>query len=325
MRTNALLFTTVALLISPLLMAQNQITVMGHVTPCGPATAVYLQTVQGTQPAISQAIQTNENCYYSVTLDLESSPGWIQVSSSCNNGTAANNSGSYTQPVDTLVLDITCNSGPVGDCVAGFEVMQGMDSGSPAVPGEPIPNEVWIIDNSTSAYPPLTHAWSFGDGNTSMEATPIHTYGSAGEYLLCLTIGDANGCSSIHCDTVAVDNDGMLAGMAPGGDVRNGFILRVFSGSELGMAVDAPDAAPALVLWPNPADDILNVTCAADQRGHVIYSVIDALGREVAHGDLPSDGSGVLQVPTRSLEKGNYLLKVMVNGGKATTHRFVKQ
>jgi hypothetical protein len=32
-----------------------------------------------------------------------------------------------------------------------------------------------------------SYAWNFGDGNTSMEANPVHTYASGGEYEVTLT------------------------------------------------------------------------------------------------------------------------------------------
>ena len=39
----------------------------------------------------------------------------------------------------------------------------------------------------------LTYAWDFGDGNTSSEADPMHTYTTAGEFTAILTVTDADG------------------------------------------------------------------------------------------------------------------------------------
>ncbi len=55
---------------------------------------------------------------------------------------------------------------------------------------------------------PETWYWEFGDGNSSSEQNPVHTYSSIeGEYQVCLTITDSSGsCESTHCDLVFVGN-----------------------------------------------------------------------------------------------------------------------
>ena len=42
-------------------------------------------------------------------------------------------------------------------------------------------------------------AWDFGDGNTSTEQNPTHTYADYGEYMVCLTITGDDGCSAVQC------------------------------------------------------------------------------------------------------------------------------
>ena len=47
--------------------------------------------------------------------------------------------------------------------------------------------------------------WDFGDGTTSTEANPVHTYAEEGLYEVCLTISDSAGfCSSTACEPVQV-------------------------------------------------------------------------------------------------------------------------
>jgi PKD repeat protein len=43
--------------------------------------------------------------------------------------------------------------------------------------------------------------WNFGDGTTSNQQNPVHTYNSAGAYTVCLTILGP-GCQSTFCDSV---------------------------------------------------------------------------------------------------------------------------
>jgi PKD repeat protein len=50
--------------------------------------------------------------------------------------------------------------------------------------------------------------WDFGDSTYSQEQNPVHTYNSAGTYLVCLTISSSTGpCNSLLCQSVAVINE----------------------------------------------------------------------------------------------------------------------
>ena len=51
---------------------------------------------------------------------------------------------------------------------------------------------------------PYTYAWDFGDGNTSISASPTHTYTQAGTYLVCVDVTDANGCVATDCFLIYV-------------------------------------------------------------------------------------------------------------------------
>jgi len=68
------------------------------------------------------------------------------------------------------------------------------------------------IDNDTinsgspnSGLAGLTLTWDFGDGNTSSDVNPIHTYSdsASGKYIVCLTVYDSiNDCSNQYCETL---------------------------------------------------------------------------------------------------------------------------
>lgn len=45
--------------------------------------------------------------------------------------------------------------------------------------------------------------WDFGDGNTSTQQNPTHTYAAPGQYTVCLTAGN-NGCTSDACIFITV-------------------------------------------------------------------------------------------------------------------------
>jgi PKD repeat protein len=64
--------------------------------------------------------------------------------------------------------------------------------------------DVDFTDASTSQTNPIdSWTWDFGDGNTSTDQNPSHTYATPGQYEVCLTI--TNLCSSnTFCDSVEV-------------------------------------------------------------------------------------------------------------------------
>ena len=55
------------------------------------------------------------------------------------------------------------------------------------------PLSVQFNDSSENA---TSVNWDFGDGNTSTERNPTHTYSSAGNYIVVLTVINANGMNS---------------------------------------------------------------------------------------------------------------------------------
>ena len=62
-----------------------------------------------------------------------------------------------------------------------------------------------FTDNSTSSSAILYWGWDFGDGGSTFNQNPSHTYSSNGTYLVCLTIATADSCYTTFCDTVDVN------------------------------------------------------------------------------------------------------------------------
>ncbi|UTW60905.1 PKD domain-containing protein [bacterium SCSIO 12741] len=61
------------------------------------------------------------------------------------------------------------------------------------------------FSNSSTPFQPTQWYWDFGDGNTSFQKTPQHTYQSSGTYMICLTVIDTNSlCSDSICKSVTV-------------------------------------------------------------------------------------------------------------------------
>ncbi len=64
-----------------------------------------------------------------------------------------------------------------------------------------VPYTVQFNDLSIAGTP-LSYFWDFGDGNTSTQASPIHTYTQVGVYTVTLIVATSNGC--ISSDTLII-------------------------------------------------------------------------------------------------------------------------
>jgi hypothetical protein len=207
-------------------------------------------------------------------------------------------------------------------CVADFWVLQGFTVDSLNNP-QPIPNELWIWNLSSGGSGTYTFLWSFGDGTSSTDPFPTHTYANGGPYVLCLTIDDGQGCTSTHCDSVSVDSNGMYTGFTGGGNQRlQGFTISVQN--QLGTGVAEPTISEGLAIWPNPATNELNIALSDAVSGKVEVALMDANGRVMLmerHSVV--SGRNQLLLNTADLAPGLYLLRIS-NGTQVLSQRIVK-
>jgi len=72
--------------------------------------------------------------------------------------------------------------------------------------GDPINGglDIQFLDNSWGN--PTEWSWDFGDGSSSNEQNPIHSYTADGIYQVCLSVSSPN-CESTYCEDVFVFND----------------------------------------------------------------------------------------------------------------------
>lgn len=80
-------------------------------------------------------------------------------------------------------------------------------------PTAPVANFGYVVNaggsvaftDSSDNYP-TTWAWTFGDGGTSAQQNPSHTYAANGTYTVCLIATNAGGSSTQYCRQVVVSN-----------------------------------------------------------------------------------------------------------------------
>jgi cytochrome c len=66
---------------------------------------------------------------------------------------------------------------------------------------------------------PLTYAWDFGDGQTSTQQSPTHTYGTPGTFTAKVTVSDGKGGTDSKSFTVVVEQRKVTVDQPVGADV----------------------------------------------------------------------------------------------------------
>ncbi|HEX2899871.1 MAG TPA: PKD domain-containing protein, partial [Bacteroidia bacterium] len=141
---------------------------------------------------------------------------------------------------------------------------------------------------------PLTWAWDFGDGGTSTQQNPTHTYGTFGLFTVCLT-------ATNDCDTTTTCHD--VDVLTAVGDA--------IEWSEVG-------------IFPNPARDVLTVAGLSTRMGELTITVTDLYGRELIHHTAATGLQFSETISLNGLSSAVYMVKV-TKGGKARTFRLVKE
>jgi PKD repeat protein len=66
-------------------------------------------------------------------------------------------------------------------------------------------NYIAFIDGTIEGAPSYTYNWSFGDGSSSKNQSPMHAYPGPGIYNVTLNVTDSNGCSDTAAGSVVVN------------------------------------------------------------------------------------------------------------------------
>ncbi|MDX1652536.1 MAG: S8 family serine peptidase [Brumimicrobium sp.] len=103
-------------------------------------------------------------------------------------------------------------------------------------------------------------SWDFGDGNTSTDFNPTHTYAANGTYNVCLT-------AYSDCDESTVCNDVTV--------------------NENDASLSSEDLNELISVYPNPAKEYLNFVVKIEEAQSI--ELYDATGKKVISGDILND------------------------------------
>ena len=232
---------------------------------------------------------------------------------------------------DYWTADCLCQGIADDYCEANFWVLQGYTFGNGNEPGTidstiviPIPNEIWVWNLSSSSTGNMTFLWTFGDGTSSTDAYPTHVYDGTGPYELCLTITDGFGCQNTYCQTITVDGEGIFNGIVGNqNDDRSVITLNVVA--EQPIAANVTEVSTDIALWPNPVQNVINMSIKGKLNGQVNMSIVDMNGKVVTQSsNVVRSGNNQVQIDVTDLKPGMYMMQIG-NGTQTTTRRFVKQ
>ncbi|MFM2360421.1 MAG: hypothetical protein RLY16_2414, partial [Bacteroidota bacterium] len=96
------------------------------------------------------------------------------------------------------------------------------------------------FNNTSTGTGSLTYKWLFGDGETSIEVNPTHTYQASGVYTVTLIVYNSNGCTDTIVKPNAIALGTVLAGFNSNDSVCAGTNIQ-FTNTSM--------PAPASVLW----------------------------------------------------------------------------
>jgi subtilisin family serine protease/PKD repeat protein len=133
--------------------------------------------------------------------------------------------------------------------------------------------------------------WNFGDGSTSSDEHPSHTFTAPGVYVVSLTILASDGCSDFALDTIFVEN------------------AEVSATKSTLSSLDVAD------VFPNPVEDVLSVHFNLATSKNVILRLADLTGRVVGVSRHSYIREASVSMDVASLPQGVYLLSVETEQG----------
>ncbi len=145
--------------------------------------------------------------------------------------------------------------------------------------------------------------WSFGDGNTGVGQTIVHSYAAPGTYNIMVVVIDTSFfCTDTVYKQVLID----------GGTMK---ILGV-DGAQKSFELNS--------IFPNPVADQLNVSIRSEETQELVVRVLDLMGRVlVSTQNKTSIGNNLVEIPTHTLNSGMYIVEIISSKGKSAS-KFIK-
>jgi PKD repeat protein len=183
--------------------------------------------------------------------------------------------------------------------------------------------------------------WAFGDGTTSNENNPQHTYQTGGTYTFSLTVGNGDSCSKTFQGKVYIFNTTKPAEATTTQPTINTKSQETINKNEqsvkIGTVVDYNTAAKGNDLstvsnlknignYPNPFETSTIIRFELNESSHLKVVVLDIWGRVVRelNNSVVESGHQQFLFERQNLTAGTYFLKITA-GNSTTTNVLVIQ
>jgi PKD repeat protein len=133
---------------------------------------------------------------------------------------------------------------------------------------------------------PSSWLWNFGDGSTSTEANPLHTYATMGVFPVSLTVSDGN-CSNTYEKTLD------------------------FTSSTQSL----PTSVLSIQLAPNPATDQVDLRLSGSYQGAFSVILLSSEGRMLRNLALDTQQGPVFPINLEGFASGVYFVKIETTRG----------
>jgi N-acetylneuraminic acid mutarotase/PKD repeat protein len=142
----------------------------------------------------------------------------------------------------------------------------------------------------------LSYLWDFGDGSTSNQLFPSHTYATPGYYTICLTVSDtAAHCSFTFCDS------SFYAYKNGGGPMKHFQV-----NNQVALGIKDVSSSHTVGIYPNPANAEITIQADGQKVDHA--SIYNIAGQKVIDTDNPIQN----KVSVSQLPDGIYVIDIKV-------------
>ena len=139
-----------------------------------------------------------------------------------------------------------------------------------------------------------SYVWDFGDGNSSTQSNPSHTYSSSGIFVVTLT-GTLNGCTSTSQITINVG----------------------------GVDIEEDNFEASLSLQPNPNNGIFGVSMNFSKVQDVNLELFNSVGQIILTKKLSKISNSTINFSLADYSPGVYYITIRAEDGNSTTKRFM--
>ncbi len=154
------------------------------------------------------------------------------------------------------------------------------------------PGEMVFTDLSSNS--PTSWTWLFADGGTSSDQNPVHTFATDGVYNVCMTASNSVGSDTYCMDVTVVTTS-------------------LFNTSKDGITLE---------MFPNPANEFVQINIEENAGGDYQLLIFDALGRKIGDQTYLQNGNNTISL--NDLALGNYYFHIQnMNTKKSTVRKII--